>query len=83
MGAFIESGAIDVGGSLPTNTNGGWLSFGQAGAACAQDTVIEAVRQLRGKALGIQLDPRPDVGVVHGLGGIAACHSVLVLSTSR
>jgi acetyl-CoA acetyltransferase len=83
MGAFIESGVIDVGGKIPTNTNGGWLSFGQAGAACAQDTVIEAVRQLRGKALGMQINPRPDVGVVHGLGGIAACHSVLILSTSR
>jgi acetyl-CoA acetyltransferase len=83
MGAFVESGAIDVGGTLPTNTNGGWLSFGQAGAACAQDTVIEAVRQLRGMALGLQIDPQPEVGIVHGVGGIAACHSVLILSQSQ
>jgi acetyl-CoA acetyltransferase len=83
MGAFVRSGVLDVGGDLPTNTNGGWLSFGQAGAACAQDTVIEAVRQLRGMALGKQIKPNPSTAVVHGLGGISACHSVLVLSKAH
>ncbi len=83
MGAFIQFGAIDVGGALPTNTNGGWHSFGQAGAAYAQDTVIERIRQLRGTALGKQVEPRPEVGVIHGIGAVGSCHSVLVLSNSN
>lgn len=80
MGEFIRSGKVDVGGTLPVNTNGGWLSFGQAGANCATDSVTEAVRQLRGMALGRQINPQPQVGIVQAVGGIGACHSVLILS---
>ena len=80
-GDFIRSGATGIGGRFPTNTNGGWLSFGQPGAVCVMDSVVEAVRQLRGQALGMQV-PDPEVACVHALGGMMACQSVTILSTS-
>ncbi len=80
-GDFIRSGATGAGGRYPTNTNGGWLSFGQPGAVCVMDSVVEAVRQLRGEALGKQVS-NPEVACVHALGGMMACQSVTILSTS-
>jgi acetyl-CoA acetyltransferase len=80
-GDFIRSGATGIGGDLPTNTNGGWLSFGQPGAVCVMDSVVETVRQLRGEALGLQVR-NPEVACVHALGGMMACQSVTILSTS-
>ena len=46
-GAFVEDGKLGPGGALPTNTNGGGLSYthpGQYGIFL----LVEAVRQLRG-----------------------------------
>ncbi len=44
-GPFVESGAIDVGGDLPVNTDGGNLSYGYIHGI---NHVIEGARQLRG-----------------------------------
>jgi acetyl-CoA acetyltransferase len=77
-GAFVRSGVTGPGGALPTNTNGGWLGFGQPGVSCVMDSLGEAVRQLRGRALGLQV-PDPVIAVVHANGGVHACHSVSVL----
>jgi acetyl-CoA acetyltransferase len=82
VGDFVKSGATDVGGSLPTNTNGGWLSFGQPGVSCVMDSLVEAVRQLRGEALGKQVEDAR-VALVHAVGGMTACNSVTILSTER
>lgn len=78
-GALVRSGATGPGGRIPTNTNGGWLSFGQAGVSCVMDSLIESVRQLRGCALGLQVEGAK-VGMVHSNGGMSACHSVAILS---
>jgi len=48
-GSFVEGGALQLGGRLPTNTDGGYLSHSHAGA-CGVFTVIEAVTQLRHQA---------------------------------
>jgi len=80
-GDYIRSGATGQKGELPTNTNGGWLSFGQPGVSCVMDSVIETVRQLRGEALGKQVVD-PQIGMVHALGGMMACQSVAILSNS-
>ena len=48
-GAFVEDGKLGPGGALPTNTNGGGLSYthpGQYGIFL----LVEAVRQLRGSS---------------------------------
>ncbi|MGF7159654.1 acetyl-CoA acetyltransferase [Rhodoligotrophos appendicifer] len=78
-GAFIRAGETGPRGRIPTNTNGGWLSFGQPGVSCVMDSLVEAVRQLRGTALGLQV-PAAVTGAVHSNGGINACHNVLILS---
>jgi acetyl-CoA acetyltransferase len=77
--ALVASGRLRPGGNLPWNTNGGWLSFGQPGISCGMDPIIEAVRQLRGEALGIQVKS-PQVALTHALGGMLACHHVTILS---
>jgi acetyl-CoA acetyltransferase len=76
---LVASGRLRPGGNLPWNTNGGWLSFGQPGISCGMDPIIEAVRQLRGEALGIQVK-NPRIALTHALGGMLACHHVTILS---
>lgn len=78
VGEMVLAGAMSPGGDLPTNTNGGWLSFGQPGVSCVMDSVMETVRQLRGEALGLAV-PDAEIGLVHGNGGMQACHSVTIL----
>lgn len=75
-GRFVESGGIDCEGGLPFNTSGGYLSFGQSsqGLYLAE----ECIAQLRGKAPGKQV-PDARFAMVHGHGGPAACHSVVIL----
>ena len=47
---FVRDGGIAFDGGLPFNTNGGYLSFGQA--ANGMHMALEAVQQLRGEAPG-------------------------------
>lgn len=49
-GAFVESGATALGGSLPINTSGGLVSKGHPIAATGLSMCQELVTQLRGEA---------------------------------
>ena len=49
-GSFIESTDITYKGTLPINTHGGQLSFGQAGLAGGMSHVTESARQMMGRA---------------------------------
>ncbi|GAA1858962.1 thiolase family protein [Pseudonocardia ailaonensis] len=50
-GPFVEGGALGLrGGRFPTNTDGGMLSHGYGGPASMILKIIEAVRQLSGRA---------------------------------
>lgn len=77
-GEYVESGAIDPGGSLPINTDGGGLSSNHPGRR-GIFTVIEAVRQLRGQSPGAQLVD-PAVAMAHGTGGSLSNTATLVLA---
>lgn len=66
---FVRQNNLEIDGTFPHNTSGGQLSAGQAGAAGGFLGLVEALRQLTGKALGGQVaDAR--VGAVSGFGMI-------------
>jgi acetyl-CoA acetyltransferase len=64
-GAFVESGAIAPGGSIPVNTSGGLLSCYHLGDLTG---MAEAIRQLRGEAGERQIEDC-DVVMTTGHGG--------------
>ena len=80
-GPAALEGALDLGGPLPCNTHGGLLSYAHSGAAGGMFHIVEAVRQVRGEALGRQV-PDAHLAFVHGDGGILSAHGSLVLGRS-
>ena len=80
--AFVRSRTLTREGSLPTNTSGGQLSVGQAGAAGGFLGLVEAVRQLTGQAQGRAV-PDPKLGLVSGFGMVTydrcVCTGALIL----
>jgi acetyl-CoA acetyltransferase len=80
-GPFVESGAIQLGGSLPVNTHGGLLSHGHPGRPGGVFHIIEAVRQLRGECEGRQVRDA-EIALVHGNGGILSTHSTIILGSA-
>ncbi len=78
-GAFVGSGAIAPGGSLPVNTNGGGLSCVHPGMY-GMFTLVEAVQQLRGEASDRQIEGA-EVALCHGNGGVLSSQVTNVLGT--
>lgn len=79
---LYREGRTGLDGDLPTDTNGGWLSFGQPGISCNMDSLVEAVRQLRGEPLGKAPARRPKTVLVQGAGGMLAAGAVMLLSSA-
>ena len=80
-GAFVEGGRIAPGGVLPVNTNGGGLSCVHPGMY-GIFTVIEAARQIRGDAPGIQLKD-VDLALAHGNGGVLSSQVTAILGSQN
>jgi acetyl-CoA acetyltransferase len=78
--AFVESGAIAPGGSLPVNTNGGGLSCVHPGMY-GIFTLIEAIEQLRGSAGARQISGA-EVALAHGNGGFLSAQTTALLGTA-
>ncbi len=76
-GAFVETGALRLGGSLPTNTDGGGLSSCHPGMR-GMFLLVEAVRQLRGEA-GERQVPDAELCCVNGTGGWFSSASTIIL----
>ena len=72
---LIASGATEIGGRLPVNTDGGCLANGEPIGASGLRQVHEAVLQLRGEAGARQVPGRPRVAFTHvyGAPGVSAC----------
>jgi acetyl-CoA C-acetyltransferase len=76
-GEFVSSGAIARDGKIPINTDGGGLSSNHPGRR-GIFTVVESVRQLRGRGPGAQVD-NPEVALAHGFGGeLSSCATVIM-----
>jgi acetyl-CoA acetyltransferase len=82
---FVRRNSFTIDGSFPTNTSGGQLSVGQAGAAGGFLGLVEIIRQLTGHPLG---DAVPDarIGLVSGFGMInydrGLCSGAAILAAS-
>lgn len=79
-GAFVASGAIAPGGSLPVNTNGGGLSCVHPGMY-GIFALIEAVRQLRGNC-GERQVAGAQLALAHGNGGTLSSQATAILGTA-
>ena len=79
-GAFVEGGRIAPGGALPVNTNGGGLSCVHPGMY-GIFTVIEAARQIRGDAPGMQI-PDVHLALAHGNGGVLSSQVTAILGSA-
>jgi acetyl-CoA acetyltransferase len=78
-GPFAESGALRLGGALPTNTDGGGLSATHPGMRGLY-LQCEAVRQLRGEAGESQVQGA-EIAVAHGSGGWLSTYGTVVFGT--
>lgn len=77
-GAFVASGAITLDGAIPVNPHGGLLSHSHPGRPAAVLHLVEAVRQLRGEALGAQV-PDAALAVVTAEGAMLGANATVVL----
>lgn len=77
---FVRGGGISYDHGLPFNTNGGYLSFGQA--PHGMHMAAEALEQLRGEAKGKQVK-NAKRALAHFHGGPLATHAVMIFSTEE
>jgi acetyl-CoA acetyltransferase len=75
-GAFVRSGALGMGGALPTNTSGGQLSEAHVEGMLQ---IVEGARQLQGVYGPDRQVPDAEIALISGHGGNQVCHSTLIL----
>jgi acetyl-CoA acetyltransferase len=75
---LARAGAFERDGARPLNTHGGLLSFGHSGVAGGMAHLVEAQRQLSGRA-GARQAGRRRTAFLHGDGGVMSAHVSLVL----
>lgn len=80
-GRFVQDNPLGPGGALPTNTNGGGLSYTHPGMY-GIFLLVEAVRQLRGECGERQVEGA-SIAVAHGCGGILSSTGTVVLGTEE
>src|SRR5258705_86776 len=79
-GGFVQSGALRLGGKLPTNTSGGQLSEAHVEGMLQ---IVEGVRQLRRDYPATRQVKDAEIALISGHGGNQVCHSTLILERSR
>jgi acetyl-CoA acetyltransferase len=75
-GPFVASGALRMGGRLPTNTSGGQLSEAHCEGMLQ---IVEGARQMRHTYPAERQVPNAEIALVSGHGGNQVCHSTLIL----
>ena len=77
-GAFVYEGNTWPGGKLPMTTNGGMLGQGHTAAGGGVAVLVEAIRQLMGKAEARQVKD-PKIAVESSLGGTFMDSHIVIL----
>lgn len=77
--AFVAETGIGLAGGLPTNTDGGLMSYSHIGWGAPTLKIVEAVRQLRGQAGQGQV-AGAQVALASGAGSGAQYHNVVLLA---
>ncbi|MCL1961020.1 MAG: thiolase family protein [Desulfovibrionaceae bacterium] len=77
-GALAREGHFSRDGAVPLNLHGGLLSYGHCGVAGAMAHLVEAHRQMTGRA-GVRQARRAGVALLHGDGGVLSSHVSLVM----
>ena len=75
-GEFVRSGALRMGGALPTNTSGGQLSEAHVEGMLQ---IVEGARQLQGVYGAERQVADAEIALISGHGGNQVCHSTLIL----
>ena len=75
-GPFVDSGQTKLGGSIPTNTDGGLLSCGHPFGATGIRQAIEILKQLQGRAVH-QVNGAA-TGLTHNLSGVNVEHTIVI-----
>jgi acetyl-CoA acetyltransferase len=75
-GPFVASGALELGGAIPTNTSGGQLSEAHVEGMLQ---IVEGVRQLRHQYGSERQVKDAEIALISGHGGNTVCHSSLLL----
>ena len=81
IGNFYEETDTTYKGEFPINTDGGQIGAGQPGDAGGLRHIVEAARQIMGRA-GVRQVERNDLCLVNGNGGFASVMTTLVLGSS-
>ncbi len=75
-GEFVASGALKLGGRLPTNTSGGQLSESHCEGMLQ---IVEGARQMRHTYGAERQVKDAEIALISGHGGNQVCHSTLIL----
>jgi acetyl-CoA C-acetyltransferase len=78
-GDYVASGAINIGGGCPVNTDGGLLSCGHPFGASGARQSLELCKQLQGRAINQVKDAQ--IALAHNLSGACAQHTVVIYGT--
>ncbi|MCX6421127.1 MAG: thiolase family protein [Actinobacteria bacterium] len=79
---FVTSAGLGLDGRIPTNTDGGLMSFSHIGWGAPSLRVVEAVRQLRHAGADRQV-PGAETAIAAGAGAGAQYYNVVLLGRSR
>jgi acetyl-CoA acetyltransferase len=80
-GRLARDGHFSHDGKLPLNTHGGLLSYGHCGVGGAMAHLVEAHRQLTGRAENRQAR-KASLALLHGDGGVLSSHVSLIVAAA-
>jgi len=78
-GDYVASGAINIDGERPINTDGGLISVGHPFGASGARQSLELCKQLQGRAINQVKGAR--IALAHNLSGTCAQHTVVIYGT--